>query len=120
MAFAAGGVARMGTLSPEGVAAWVVASCAAQGVPVKVTDAQVISRVRALLGRDGPGVQGSRRTPGAPGGPPGRSRLEAPDRGDPGGVERGAAPCRGDDGVVEDGSDDGGLAVEVEGRPLSA
>lgn len=32
------------------LARWVVSSCAAQGVPVKVTDALVVHQVAALLG----------------------------------------------------------------------
>ncbi len=51
----------MPTLTPEQVAAWLATSCAAQGVPVKVTDPQTLAKVAALL------------TPGG-GGP--RSRAE--------------------------------------------
>ncbi|MEX2292084.1 MAG: hypothetical protein WD794_17370 [Mycobacteriales bacterium] len=36
-------------LSDEQVRAWVARSCAAQGLPVHVTDALVIDRVRVLL-----------------------------------------------------------------------
>lgn len=39
-------------LSAEDLAAWVAKSCAAQGVPVKVTDPTVLRRVAVLLGRD--------------------------------------------------------------------
>jgi hypothetical protein len=35
---------------PAEVTAWVQASCAAQGIPVKVTDVTVIRRVGVLLG----------------------------------------------------------------------
>jgi hypothetical protein len=58
-------------VSPEVVAAWLRASCAEQGVPVRVTDPQVLGRVAALLppvagdrsaGRDGPGRRHSRQT----------------------------------------------------------
>ena len=51
------GGAHMGLLSGEALASWVLQSCVAQGVPVKVTDARVIDRVRTLLGGkpDGPG-----------------------------------------------------------------
>mgnify|MGYP001331189652 CR=1 FL=1 len=38
-------------LSPEDLAAWVAASCEAQGVPEHVTDPLVVSRVSALLGQ---------------------------------------------------------------------
>jgi len=37
-------------LSADEVAAWVAASCAAQGLPVKVTDPGVVRRVAVLLG----------------------------------------------------------------------
>ena len=36
--------------TPEAVQAWVAASCAAQGVPEKVTDPVVIRKVAVLLG----------------------------------------------------------------------
>ena len=36
-------------LTPEALAAWVTASCQAQGVPVKVTDPGTVDRVRVLL-----------------------------------------------------------------------
>jgi hypothetical protein len=36
--------------TPEEVKRWVEASCAAQGVPVKVTDTIVVRRVGMLLG----------------------------------------------------------------------
>lgn len=50
---------RMGLshLPADELAAWVEASCAAQGVPVKVTDAAVVRRVGMLLGA---GADGSR------------------------------------------------------------
>lgn len=37
-------------MQPELVRAWVEQSCAAQGVPVKVTDPMVIRQVVVLLG----------------------------------------------------------------------
>jgi hypothetical protein len=40
-----------GSQTPEELAARVARSCAAQGVPVKVTDALVVDQVAALLGR---------------------------------------------------------------------
>jgi hypothetical protein len=43
-------------VSPEVVAAWLRASCAAQGVPVHVRDPQVLVQVAALL----PPVAGAR------------------------------------------------------------
>ena len=64
MAGAAGGVVRMGLshLSEDELAAWVTASCAAQGVPVKVTDPTVVRRVGALLGAGVEGVRGRKRS----------------------------------------------------------
>lgn len=40
---------RARSVSPEQVAAWLAASCQAQGVPVVVTDARVLGQVAALL-----------------------------------------------------------------------
>ena len=72
----------MGSLTSEAVAAWVIASCQAQGVPVKVSDARTVEQVRLLLsgqgGRTAPARQRGRTAPA------GRSQpLERPD---PGGV----------------------------------
>ncbi len=39
----------MAKLTREQVAAWLVSSCAAQGVAVKVTDPQTLAKVAALL-----------------------------------------------------------------------
>ncbi len=39
----------MAKLTREQVAAWLATSCAAQGVPVKVTDPQTLAKVAALL-----------------------------------------------------------------------
>lgn len=51
MAGATGGVGVLAGLSEEDLVAWVEASCAAQGVPVKVTDPAVVRGVCALLGQ---------------------------------------------------------------------
>ncbi|MHB1166467.1 MAG: hypothetical protein ACYC90_14130 [Candidatus Nanopelagicales bacterium] len=57
---------------PEGeLAAWVEASCAAQGVPARVTDVHVVREVAVLLGgpvRAGSGSAGAtvdRTSPGS-------------------------------------------------------
>ena len=81
------------------VAAWVAASCEAQGVPVKVTDVRVVARVAVLFG--------------AP-----AAASEPPDRLHPGGVEGVAAGTAGDHRVVEDRGDDGMTAVETEALPV--
>jgi len=40
-------------IDPDALRAWVAATCAAQGIPVAVTDSATISRVGVLLsGRD--------------------------------------------------------------------
>jgi len=88
-------------MTEEWVAAWVALSCAAQGVPVKVTDPGTVSAVRALL-TAGDGQAGRRR------------RSEAPDGGHPIGVElMDARGPRSNDGVVKDGLNDGALARQV-------
>jgi hypothetical protein len=38
-------------VTPEMVATWVERSCAAQGVPVKVRDPEVVAQVATLLGQ---------------------------------------------------------------------
>lgn len=61
--------------------AWVEATCAAQGVPVRVTDPGVIARIGVLLGA----------TPGTDGRGSGRSTAaasEPPDGLNPGRVQR--------------------------------
>ena len=99
------------------VAAWVQASCARQGVPIKVTDPGVVARVAVLLGSAG-GAGARKRSARTypPGGP-----SQSPDGHDPGRIQgSGAADPCGDDGVVQDCGDGGGLLVQVEGGPLSA
>lgn len=106
----------MGPLKPEALAAWVAASCSAQGVAVKVRDAQAVARVRTLL--SGPDARTGRRDDARPGG---RSRLQAPDRVDPLDVKASRSRrAGGDHSVIQDGPNDGNLPVEVERRPLSA
>lgn len=96
---------------------WLVQSCAAQGVPVVVTDPRVLSEVAVLVtGRGGRRPRQAQRAPAS--GPAG---SEAPDRLHSVGVQSaGSGGARGDDGVLEDGADDGVLAVEVQARPLGA
>lgn len=100
----------MGVLEGAALARWVNASCVAQGLPLFVTDSGVIARVCALLGggTQGPGRSRRRRDP-AP------LRLQAPNGDDPVRVEgSGGSGAGKDSDVVDDGSDDGGLAREVE------
>ena len=72
---------------------WVETTCAAQGVPVKIDDRNVLVTVGVLLGL--------RPQP-----------LGTPDRIEAGRVETvEAPPSRIDDDVIEDGGDDGVLAA---------
>lgn len=102
------------------VAAWVEASCRAQGVAVKISDPLVLGRVGVLLGMraDGPRAHGapapSTRATAATSQPP--VGLDAV------GVQAVASTHGGwhDGDVIEYGLDDGGLTGEVQVRPLSA
>lgn len=115
--------------TPEEVENWVRASCAAQGVPVKVADPVLVGRVGALLGV-GPGVRAAadgRRAASGASAPRAAATadrsdgLQLPDRSHPGRVQRpGAGLSRADDGMVEQGGDDRYLPVEVERVPRSA
>lgn len=99
------------------LAGWVAASCASQGVPVKVTDPEVVRQVWVLLVATESGPRLGRQ----PDRGPTRRQLEPPDRLYPVGVESAGAGAPGaDDGVVQYGSDDGRLSGEGEVRPLSA
>lgn len=113
---AAGAVGVMGQLSVEELAAWVEASCVAQGVGVKVSDPAVVRAVCALLSTGAAGPKAPQRRRGPPSG-----ASEAPEGSNPGRVEAlSARDAWSDDGVVEDGGDDGGLAGEVEPGPLGS
>ena len=90
----------MARLSGEELAAWVTASCARSGVPVRVTDQAVLGRVVVLL-------QGREGRPGS----------DTPDEIDAVGVNVSAPALvgRGDDDVVEDRFDDCVLPAERQG-----
>lgn len=116
-----GAMGRVSTVAidPDWLAGWVTESCSAQGVPVKVTDAGVLSRVGVLLGMraDGPRAHGaaapSTRATAAP--------SQSPDGLHSAGVEAaGSGDTGGDDGVVEDGGDDRGLSLQGQARPAVA
>jgi len=80
----------------EGLKTWVERSCAAQGLPVKVTDPAVLRQVGVLLGCSRP-----------------PSHLDAV------GVEAGPALDGGVDGdVIDEGADDGVLPGDREAVPL--
>lgn len=116
-------------LSDEQVRAWVARSCAAQGVPVHVTDALVIERVRVLLtGTAGPTSRPARSSSTAG---PSTTRSstaaasmagsEPPDRLHPVGIQAARAEDAGaDDGMVQHGPDDRGLPGQVQLVPRSA
>jgi hypothetical protein len=53
--------ARPSALDPSVVRRWVERTCAAQGVPVVVTDAVVLAKVATLLGAPGHGRDASLR-----------------------------------------------------------
>lgn len=79
--------------------AWVEASCASQGLPLRVADAAILAQVAGLLGAGpGPGRVAPGRTAPGSGPPDGREAA---------GVEAVVAASGGCDGdVVEHGGDD--------------
>ena len=106
-----------GRVALDVVRAWLEASCAAQGVPVVVTDAVVLSQVAVLLTG-----QGGRRTRQAQRAPALQQSMSEPPVGLHTGRVQAAGPgCTGgDDGMIEQGGDDGVLTVQVQVSPLSA
>lgn len=112
------GVERSGVLVGDELAAWVQASCARHGVPVRVSDLGVVDRVAVLLGAGA--------TAGADGAlAPTQLRVvepsESPDDVDPVGVEVAGPGGAGSDGdVVDYRLHDRCLAGERLVRPLSA
>lgn len=100
------------SIDRDAVRAWVEATCAAQGVPVLVTDAGAVSRLRVLLsvrGSAGGAPAGVRRGPRRSEGPAGHDSVRVQSAGSGGAGEDGR--------VVQDGSDDRGLPGEVEAAP---
>lgn len=101
----------------EVVRRWLMDSCAAQGVPVRVGDPRVLSEVAALIG--GVGGRRPRQAKRAPAStlPP----SEPPNGLDSARVQAaGSVGAWGDNRVLDDGADDGVLTVEVQARPLGA
>ena len=108
----------MGHRNDFDLGAWVAASCEAQGVPVKVTDALVVDRVRVLLGG---GAQRANPTTAAAGSPVRTASSEPPHDLDSGGVQLPGSPTSGvNNDPVNNGSDDRSLLIEGEAGPLSA
>ena len=104
-------------MTPDALAAWVTASCQAQGVPVKVSEPRTVEQIRVLLtgqgGRTAPARQSGRSAPAG--------RSQPPERRDPFGVEgAGATRSRSDHGVVQHSPDDRGLPGQVQAGPRSA
>ena len=95
---------------PVAVYGWVEASCASQGLPVRVADLGILADVAGLLGpAPGPGRVAPCGTAVVSG---------APDGVEPGRVESVVAASSGsDDEVVEDGGDDRVLPGERQGLP---
>lgn len=108
---------RSGLVPFEAVMAWLEASCAAQGVPVVVTDAVVLAQVAVLIsGRGGRRTRQAQRAPALQ-----QSMSEPPQGLHTPGVQAAGTGCAGsDDGVLQQGGDDGVLPVQVEVGPLSA
>lgn len=105
-------------LSVEELAAWVEASCAAQGLTVKVTDPALVRRVGALLGAR---VSGRARTHEVGAREPTPGGSVAPHDADPGRFEDlGSSRAGSDHDVVNQGRDDGVLSGEVQVRPGAA
>ena len=92
------------------LAAWVTASCAAQGVPVKITDPVTITKICVRLNTTLVPATGRR----------GRSVSEGPDRVHAGRVEPRDPGAGTDDRVIEDAADHRGLTGQPEARPLAS
>jgi len=103
--------------SPEfDLVAWVEASCAAQGLAVKVVDPEAVRKVGVLFGTmEGAGRPERSRGGGA------SAPLELPDRANPFRIKRPRSGRAGlDDSVIEHGGDHGVAAREAQGVPLVA
>lgn len=108
------------TVDQAAVAAWVLATCQRQGVPVKVSDPAALARVGVLLTGQAGGTraQGAKaprtRPPARPSQPPlgvDAGLVQAVPPGDGSGKDR---------GVVQDGLDDGDLTGQVQPVPLGS
>lgn len=99
----------------DALRAWVEASCAAQGVPVAVTDAAVVAQLGVLLrGRDAAGAPPA-------GGDRSARPSQLPGGHDPGRVQgAGSGLAGGDGGEVEHGGDDRSLPRQVQRLPRLA
>ena len=117
MARAAGAVGVMGRLTGEELAAWVTASCQAQGVPTKVTDPHVLGLVGTLL----TGRAGRTATARSAGGAHRPAGSQPPGGDHPGGVQLAGTQRAGTDlSIVQDSPDDRVLPSEVQPNPRSA
>lgn len=101
----------------EAVRAWLEASCIAQGVPVVVTDAAVLSQIAVLVsGRGGRRTRQAQRAPVPH--PPG---SEPPVGLHAGRVQAARTRSAGeDDSLLQESGNDGVLTVQVQVGPLSA
>lgn len=98
-------------ITPDAVREWVEASCAAQGIPVAVTEMAVLAQVAVLLGAP--------RRPQAGGAPSStRLRSDAPDGTEPAGVEPVEPATTGaDNEMVEHRGNDAVLAMQRQSFP---
>jgi hypothetical protein len=104
----------MARLTDVQLAAWVEASCARHGVPVKVTDTAIAAQVAVLL-------QGRASLPAAARRVADRLRSQTPDQIDSAGVQFASTGLPGTDhGVVEHRTNDRVLPGDVQVLPLSA
>lgn len=108
----------LSAFSADFVAQWVADSCAAQQLPVKVTDPVSLRQVGVLLGvtAGGAGAQARSAAPAPPDG-----ALDAPHDADARRVPfRRAGGAGSDDRVIDHGGDDGVLLGEVTACPGAA
>ena len=106
----------MAVLKGDALLSWVTETCVAQGLPVKVEDARVVTQVRDLLN----GGTAAPARGASPEEATGR-RSKAPVRYDPSGVQLpGPQGTSFDHDMIEDRVDDRPLTQEGEARPLAS
>jgi hypothetical protein len=102
---------------PDELAAWVAASCAEQGIPVRISDPLVVRQVAVLMGRSAGGSRARPRS--ARPAPADEQASVSPDRLNPANVQAPSpAHTRSDHHMVEDCPDDGLLSRQLQRAPL--